>query len=332
MTSAAGAARRKGERPVPVIYIDVLLALNLWIDFMLLLATVRILRLPRKRWRMVLGALVGAVSSCLIFFPALPAPLSVAIKLAAAGIILLVAVPWRGWLPYIKAVVVFFVISTLFAGLAAALYVFAAPQGFYVVGGVVYYDVSPLTLVLLTVISYGVLCLFDRFTRKKAPLGKEFRVLVTCGGATASLRVLYDSGNSLTEPFSGSPVMVARREALDGLLPAEVHEALRQPATVRGGEAGTATAVKSRLRLVPFRSVGGEGLLPAFRPEHMTVVASDGTGRDITGAFVAVTDAIGRGEYDGLIGSDIADALAGMAGTVPHPHRKGKGGNSDADR
>lgn len=36
---------------MPVIYIDVLLALNLWIDFILLLATARILRLPRRRWR-----------------------------------------------------------------------------------------------------------------------------------------------------------------------------------------------------------------------------------------------------------------------------------------
>ena len=54
---------------MPVIYIDVLLALNLWIDFILLLATARILRLPRRRWRMVLGALLGAATSCLIFLP-----------------------------------------------------------------------------------------------------------------------------------------------------------------------------------------------------------------------------------------------------------------------
>lgn len=142
---------------MPVIYIDVLLALNLWIDFILLLATARILRLPRRRWRMVLGALLGAATSCLIFLPDLPTAAATAVKLAAACVILLVAFPWRGRLLYIKSVVVFFVISTLFAGMAGALYFFAAPQGFYVVGGVVYYDVSPLTLVLLTVVSYGAL-------------------------------------------------------------------------------------------------------------------------------------------------------------------------------
>ena len=266
---------------MPVIYIDVLLALNLWIDFILLLATARILRLPRRRWRMVLGALLGAATSCLIFLPDLPTAAATAVKLAAACVILLVAFPWRGRLLYIKSVVVFFVISTLFAGM------------------------------LLTVVSYGALCLYDRFTRKKAPLGRDYRLLVTCGGRTAAVRALYDSGNSLTELFSGSPVAVVRRAALESVLPAEVREALRDPAAFVSGEAGAgnggaAAAVRSRLRLVPFRSVGGDGLLPAFRPEHLTVVAENGANRDATGAYVAVCEELGRGDYDALVGTDIA--------------------------
>ena len=59
---------------MPVIYIDVLLALNLWIDFILLLATARILRLPRRRWRMVLGALLGAATSCPVSYTHLTLP------------------------------------------------------------------------------------------------------------------------------------------------------------------------------------------------------------------------------------------------------------------
>lgn len=123
---------------------------------------------------------------------------------------------------------------------------------------------------------------------------------MTCGGRTAAVRALYDSGNSLTELFSGSPVAVVRRAALESVLPAEVREALRDPAAFVSGEAGAgnggaAAAVRSRLRLVPFRSVGGDGLLPAFRPEHLTVVAENGANRDATGAYVAVCEELGRG-------------------------------------
>ncbi len=57
---------------MPVIYLDVLVVLNWFIDFLLLSSTSRILRLPFKRWRLVLGALLGGISSCLIFLPAMP--------------------------------------------------------------------------------------------------------------------------------------------------------------------------------------------------------------------------------------------------------------------
>lgn len=317
---------------MPVIYIDVLLALNLWIDFVLLLLTARLLRIPCKRWRMVLGALAGAASACLVFLPAMPAAAAALVKLLAAGVILLIAFPFRGWLPYIKAVVVFFAVSTMLAGIAGALWFFAAPQGFYVVNGVIYYDVSPLTLVLLTVISYGALCLFDRFTRKRAPVNREFQVLVDCGQKPVALRVLYDSGHSLTEPFSGSPVVVVRRDKLDAVLPPEIRDALQSepPAGAAGGAA--AVAARHKLRLVPFRSVGGDGLLPAFQPAHMTAAAPNGACRDITGAYVALCDTLGRGEYEGLLGSDIADYfVSGAAGQRKkergRPRDKGAAGN-----
>ena len=300
---------------MPVVYLDVLLALNLFIDFLLLLATARLLRLPYRRWRLVLGALAGAASACLIFLPALSPLAAAGLKLLAAGIFLLIAFAWQGVWTYIKTLTVFFVCSTLFAGIAGALWFFAAPQGFYVANGVVYYDVPPLMLVFLTVVSYGALCLFDRFVRKKAPVNREYRLLVTCGGETVSVKALYDSGNSLTEPFSGSPVAVVNRAALEGILPEEVRAALR-PGASPPGSGGTAAALRVRLRMIPFRSVGGGGLLPAFQPDRLTVVAAGGESRDVTGGYVALGDAIGQGEFDALIGTDMAERFAASEKTT----------------
>lgn len=309
---------------MPVIYIDVLLALNLFIDFLLLLATVRILRIPYRRWRLVLGALFGSMCSTLIFLPDLNMVLGTLVKLVSAAMIILISFKWVNVMAYIKQLTVFFVISTLFAGVAMAVWFFAAPAGFYVQGGVVYYDVDPLTLVILTVISYGVIWVYDRVTQKKQPKGKDFRLLIDCGGGTAGVRALYDTGNGLTEMFSGNPVVVVRYAAIAHILPPSLQQALRTQAsgwktgeevsgegtTYADGEGAVQTAVRAKLRLVPFQSVGGNGLLPAFQPAHVTAVAQNGTSRDITGAYVAVCDTLGRGEYEALIGSDIADLFA----------------------
>ena len=292
---------------MPVIYLDVLLALNLFIDFLLLTATGRILRLARKRWRLVLGAGVGAASCCLVLVPALPGPLSLLFKLAAACLIIRVAFRWQGVRAYIKQLLVFLVASSVFAGLAFALWFFAAPDGFYVLDGVVYYNASPLLLAALTVVSYFALSLYERFTRKRAPEGRDYRLMIDAGAGKAVLRALYDTGHHVTDVFSGSPVAIVRYEALAPCLPEELRQAVRG-AMSRGGAIEDA-AVKSRLRMIPLRTVSGTGLLPAFQPRSAVLGTPAGRSADVTGIYLAVCDTLGRGEYDALIGTDIVSLL-----------------------
>ena len=294
---------------MPVIYLDVLIVLNWFIDYLLLSATARILRLPVRRWRIVAGALLGAASSCLIFLPGIPVVLSLLIKLAAASLIVLAAFPWIGFKPYLKQLLVFFVISAAFAGISTAVWFFAAPAGFMVINGVVYYDVPPLLLVGLTVLSYLCIRLYDRFIRKKAPVNREFTLILDCGGGEVPVRALYDTGLHLVEPFSGSPVAVVRYAAIAHALPPALKESLNQGAMPSGEgseeDGSTALAVQSRLRLIPFQTVGGNGLLPAFQAKKAEISAPDGRKREVTGIYIAVCPVLGRGEYEALLGSDI---------------------------
>lgn len=293
---------------MPVIYIDVLIALNLLIDFLLLLATARLLKLPRRRWRLVLGAFAGALSACLVLLPDPPPLVSMLAKLICAAVMIRIAFRWFDLFSYIKQLAVFLISSALFAGLAYAVWFLAAPNGFYVMNGVVYYNISPLILTLLTVFSYGVLRLYDWFTEKKIPSGGEYRLLVDCGKGTTALRTLYDTGNGLTDAFSGNPVVVASASALEGYLPEELAEVIRRgvkdPADVFCTEE-VHVMTHTRLRLIPFQALGGAGLLPAFQPHHLTVITPRGISRDISGALIAVTPSLGRGEYQALIGPDI---------------------------
>lgn len=77
-------------------------------------------------------------------------------------------------------------------------------------------------------------------------------------GHTLRLRLLYDSGCSLTEPVSGLPVIAVRRDR--GL-------ALYTPRQRRGMEEGTGAP---GLRAVPFRAFGGRsGILWAVKPGEL---------------------------------------------------------------
>lgn len=290
---------------MPVIYLDVLLALNLFIDYLLLRATARLLRLPCRSARLLLGAAIGAACACVILLPPLPAPLDLLLRLSGAALLVLAAFAWHGVAAFAKRVGVFLLLSALFGGLAWALYLFAAPDGFYVVNGVVYYDVSPLLLVGLTVAAYAGVRLWDRLTRKSAPAGRDYRLLVEGDAGSVTLRALYDTGNDLKEPFSGRPVAVVQLDALRGALSPAMLDALAAfPDTAGDGGA--------RLRAVPYRAVGGDGLLPAFCPERLTLTDLRGAA-DVTGAYIAVCDRLGRGDHDAIIGGGLAAALADRA-------------------
>lgn len=277
-----------------VVYIDILLALNLFIDYILLCATARVLHLPTTRGRVILGAVVGALSSLIILLPPMGTAISVLLKLASAVTMVPIAFHVRTFRTFCKITLVLFVISALFAGVCNGLCLLSATPAAFVQSGVVYADIPPTLLLVWVVAAYGVLCVYDRVTRKRMAKNAAFHVELTDGDFSVTLRALFDSGHSLRESFSGAPVIVADRAALK--------EFARQTETpfIRS----TAVAI----RYIPFSSIGGDGVLPAFRPPQVILRTRDRQ-TDISGVWIAVCDRVGRGEYDALIGPSIAEQI-----------------------
>lgn len=67
---------------------------------------------------------------------------------------------------------------------------------------------------------------------------------------------------------------------------------------------------RPRRRLLPFESLGGEGVLPAFLPQR-TQCAGRERSSQLPPCYVAVCERLGRGEYRGLLGSALAEELTG---------------------
>ena len=286
---------------MPTIYLDVLLALNMMTDFLLLCAVARWRHLPHRRGRLVLGAAVGAVGSLVILLPTLPAWALALWDAAVSALMIAAAFPAGGKRSYVCSVAALWLLSAVFGGIAYLLWLFFAPSGFTVQNGVVYYDVSPITLAVTTLVSYGAVALYDKLMRRTPPLAHTFRVDVRQGERRVCLRALHDTGQRLTECFSGSPVLVVREESVRPLLPNSWNDWARKP------EALSAMNV----RLIPFTSVGGSGVLPAFRPDEVTLTDPLGERQNAAGTYLAVAKTLGRGESDALLGDDLALNLAG---------------------
>ncbi len=277
-----------------VIYADILLALNWWVDFLLLIGVARVAGVGVRPWRLVLGAGVGALFSGLLFLPALPALVSLLAKFFAALIMVSVTFGFCRRRRFAKLLALLFGISAGFSGLCSAAYFFVGPQNLYVFNGVVYYAVSPWLLIGLTLLCYGFLTLLERIARRRAPIGHSYCLHLTHDNRSITVKCLYDSGNHLVEPFSNRPVVVVERAQLELLLYVPEDCAELPP--------------NGLWRVVPFDSLGGGGLLPAFSPHRIAVLTEHGE-KLLHDCYVAVCDHLGHGEYQGLLGSALGEQL-----------------------
>lgn len=240
-----------------VIYADILLLTNLYIDFLLLVCVRKFLRLRVSTLRLLPGALVGAALSLCALLPQLPTALSLLLGFLGAGCISAAAFAPGKWSMLLKASAAYWCFSFIFAGFCLFIYHFVSPKNLMIRNGLVYFPISPLSLFIFTLLAYLVLSIFRRLfaANEKGPDYCRFRV--TGNGKEAVLFAKADTGNSLKEPFSGLPVMVAEASALKGIAPQALYDFLEtgQP--------------QEKLRLIPFAAIGGTGLLPAFQADSV---------------------------------------------------------------
>ena len=261
-----------------VVYWDSLVLLNLVLDYLLLLLTGRVAGCVLCRWRIFLGALLGALYAGAIFWPGWVFLGHALARLGCGVMMVLIAYGHQRRL--LRPTVVFFALS---AALGGGLYALE------LMGGGAPLDARFVLLFAAAV--YAVLSLFGRHMARHGP--RELRpVEVRVGQRRARLTALVDSGNTLTDPMTGKGVMVAEGRCLASILPAEAD--FRQPCGCFA-----ALPEPQRFRLLPYRAVGvDQGLLLAVRADGVTV-----GGRELGPRLVALspTPVSDGGGYNALI-------------------------------
>ena len=195
------------------VYADMLFIVNLYIDALLLSAVRRFLRLPLTGKRLLLASVLGGV------LPALPGVVLFPLALLESLALCAAAFAPKPMTQLLKAAFLLFLFGAALSGLLTAAAYFLPIHGILLANGAVYFNISALTLILLTCVSYGVLYGFDRLFRKKEPDVFFAKLTITRQGKTVTLPAKIDTGLTLTEPFSGTPAIVAERRALGAILP-----------------------------------------------------------------------------------------------------------------
>ena len=282
------------------VYADVLVALNILLTYILIVAARVLCRVPTNKWTVLIASIIGGACSLVIFYEKGGAVFSFAYKLVTASVIASVAFMPKSLRSFIKVLSAFFGVSLLFGGGVFALEITLHPKNIYFYNGTVYFDMSIAYLVASVLVIYGAFLLADYFIRRHSAKGGKCQLEITYNKTSVSMTALVDTGNSLTDGMTGRPVIVAELSAVAPLLSREELMFFRS-----GDIENVPESLRKSLRLIPCKTVTGETLLKGLVADFVEIKDMEKSCKNSFCTVALTQKELSQGEYRALLNTAI---------------------------
>ena len=264
--------RKKGSNVV--VYIDVLLFVNTVINYAVLMTTEKLLKRDVRLYRLLLGSLIGACFSLLIFIDINNQWLLLLLRIVSSALITLITFGYIRKEEFFKTMLLTAAVSLVYCGFMIFIYQMFRPSNLLIINDVVYIELPPLLMIAVTAVVYLLILLIRKVYReriKTTVVSLRFSVKgseYTCIGKV-------DTGCHLTEPFSCSPVIIVDESIMkfnDDQL----------------------------CRIIPYTTINSSSYLKGVKADKVVI---DKKAMD-TDIYIASAK-IQNGSYDAVINSDI---------------------------
>lgn len=257
-----------------IIYVDVLIIINFMIDFIIIRLAALFSELRVSPFKCAFGAFIGALSSLVVFVPVMSSLSFLVFKVAIC--IIMAAVSFAPIKPkkLFKATAVLFMIGFIFSGVFTFISESVMRDKMSVYRGTVYLDIGFPAMLLSVISAYISVRFLTAIFKNRVPSGVGCSLTIVTKYGSCTTDAIIDTGCSVTEPFSGEPVVICDSKLVFSIVPHNFFE-------------GT------NFRLVPFKTINGTGMLKAFRSEYIIVLTDKHRYRK-EGVFIAA------GEIDGF--------------------------------
>ena len=130
-----------------IVYADILIILNLAVDYFLLRAAAFLQHLNPPLWRMLLSSLAGGISSLYIFLPPRGVILDILFRTAVCAAVTFICFGFGKIKRFLCSLGVFLLVTFGYGGAMTALWYLLKPSGMTVINSVVYFNISPAVLI-----------------------------------------------------------------------------------------------------------------------------------------------------------------------------------------
>ena len=289
------------------VYIDIIFIENIVINYIILYATGIVSKSKINQKRMIISSLIGAVYSVIYYLLKINIYSNMIVKLMLSIAMVYIALETKNFKILIKKLVLFYLVSFVFAGAALGIIYMANTQNITIQNGMIVGSYTLKTILIGIVVAFIVIIIGFNFAKGK--LSKKdliYNIKIYINGKNVKTKAMMDTGNFLKEPITNIPVAVVEHTLLYEIIPKEI---LNNIEKVLGGDfkdipEDIQNQYISKLKVIPFSSLGKQnGMLLGIKADKLEIEIEENI-KEIQKVIIGVytKSLTKRGEYRALVG------------------------------
>lgn len=260
------------------IYLDIIFLENLCMNYIILYATAIITKTKPKIIRILFGSFIGAVYAIIVVLNILEIYSNIIFKIIISIVIVYISLETKNLKMLIKDILIFYLTSFTFGGVALALLYFIKPENILMKNGV-YIGTYPIKIALMGgILGYIIITLAFSIIKKKINKKSIYcNIKVSINEKSVEVKALLDTGNFLKEPITGTPVVIVEHTALREILPRDLIDNIKPIIDGKVEIDSQLDEFLPRMRVIPFSSLGKQnGMLLGIKADYIDVFTQEG--------------------------------------------------------
>ncbi|WP_313163693.1 sigma-E processing peptidase SpoIIGA [Sedimentibacter sp.] len=287
-----------------VYYVEYVFAENFIIDFILLFITGKLVKKGIIYKRLIAASAVGALYVILTAYIAEAFMTYFIVKFSVSVLMLMIAFDCKGVLANIRVIICFYITSLIMVGIITGLYYFT------------YSKVTVSVIVISFFTGYVALSFFFKEIKLRQEKSNYMRtVAIGLSGRSKSIKGFIDTGNELSDPLTGKPVIVVNIQCIKNILGDELYTSvLSFYNKEKSYEEILSSHSDINLRIIRFNTISSKGeMMVCIIPDDIEIM--DNVNKKDTAKKITADAIIGlypkkisqKEDYDALLFNKILE-------------------------
>lgn len=281
------------------IYLDIIFIENILMNYIILFATLVIIK-PKtihQQIRLIVSSIIGSIYAIIVYLNILTIYSNIFTKIILSIVMVYVAYGAKNFKQLLRQLLVFYLVSFIFGGCTFALIYFIKPENVKIHNGV-FVGTYPIKVALIAgAVAFIITQIVFKINKSRLDSKNQFiDIEIFFKENVLKVKALLDSGNMLSDPISGAPVIIVEKQKLDKIIPEEFLDYIENivgggskefydrkiedreygNTEERNNENKKLQEYLSKVRMVPFMSIGKEnGMLVGIRMDKIKIKAED---------------------------------------------------------